>query len=296
MKKVLSGFFTTVLTLVMIFFASSCISLSELLDASEPSDSSRTVSSAPAPSSSAKGNGTTTVSDDGKTTTTVSADGKTITIVTVEDVYKRKTDEPVYTTSYSPGNIVYSDGTMTNYYTLDTSKTPVAVIFDAKNHLGVALTGKELPWAPAQAAGHTAALKTSDVSGEKNWDVIKAADPQGTSTPTKCDENYPAFYYCANYSTKGYENGWYMPSKDEMKTLMYWKSNVEAALKKIPGAEPLNPRGAKGYSDSYWSSSQYISENPGSYGQIFAWAIDTTGYSGSNSKEALKYVRPVHKF
>ena len=50
MKKVLSGFFTTVLTLVMIFFASSCISLSELLDASEPSDSSRTVSSAPAPS------------------------------------------------------------------------------------------------------------------------------------------------------------------------------------------------------------------------------------------------------
>jgi hypothetical protein len=87
-----------------------------------------------------------------------------------------------------------------------------------------------------------------------------------------------------------------MPSKDEMKTLMYWKSNVEAALKKIPGAEPLNPRGAKGYSDSYWSSSQYISENPGSYGQIFAWAIDTTGYANSNSKEALKYVRPVHKF
>ena len=296
MKKVLSGIFTTVLTLVMIFFASSCISLSELMDASGPSDSSRTVSSAPAPSSSAKGNGTTTVSDDGKTTTTVSADGKTITTVTVEDVYKRKTDEPVYTTSYSPGNIVYSDGTMTNYYTLDTSKTPVAVIFDAKNKLGVALTGKELSWAPAQAAGHRAALKTSDVSGEKNWDVIKAADPQGTSTPAKCDENYPAFYYCANYSTKGYENGWYMPSKDEMKTLMYWKSNVEAALKKIPGAEPLNPRGAKGYSDSYWSSSQYISENPGSYGQIFAWAIDTTGYANSNSKEALKYVRPVHKF
>ena len=87
-----------------------------------------------------------------------------------------------------------------------------------------------------------------------------------------------------------------MPSKDEMKTLMYWKSSVEAALKKIPGAEPLNPRGGKGYSDSYWSSSQYISENPGSYGQIFAWAIDTTGFSVSNSKERSNYVRPVHKF
>lgn len=286
MKKVLSGLFTTVLTLALIFYASSCISLSELMGVSGASDSSRTVSSAHVSSSSTKGNSTTTVSDD----------GKTITTVIVEDVYKRKTDESGYTTSYSAGNIVYSDGTMTNFYTLDTSKTPVAVIFDAKNKLGVALTGKELSWAPAQAAGYRAALKTSDVSGEKNWDVIKATDPQGTSTPAKCDENYPAFYYCANYSTKGFENGWYMPSKDEMKTLMYWKSNVEAALKKIPGAEPLNPRAGKGYSDSYWSSSQYISENPGSYGQIFAWAIDTTGYSGSNSKEALKYVRPVHKF
>ena len=286
MKKVLSGIFTTVLTLVMFFSASSCISLSELMDVSGPSNSSRTVSSAHVSSSSSKANSTTTVSDD----------GKTITTVIVEDVYKGKTDESGYTTSYSAGNIVYSDGTMTNYYTLDTSKTPVAVIFDAKNKLGVALTGKELSWAPAQAAGYRAALKTSDVSGEKNWDVIKAADPQGTSTPAKCNENYPAFYYCANYSTKGYENGWYMPSKDEMKTLMYWKSNVEAALKKIPGAEPLNPRGAKGYSDSYWSSSQYISETSGSYGQIFAWAIDTTGYANSNSKEALKYVRPVHKF
>ena len=255
------------------------------MDVSGPSNSSRSVSSAHVSSSSTKGNSTTTVSDD----------GKTITTVTVEDVYTKKTDDSGYTTSYSPGNIVYSDGTMTNFYTLDTSKTPVAVIFDAKNKLGVALTGKELPWAPAEAAGYRAALKTSDVSGEKNWDVIKAADPQGTSTPAKCDENYPAFYYCANYSTKGYENGWYMPSKDEMKTLMYWKSNVEAALKKIPGAEPLNPRGAKGYSDSYWSSSQYISETSGSYGQIFAWAIDTTGYANSNSKEALKYVRPVHK-
>ena len=286
MKKVLSGIFSTVLTLVMIFFASSCISLSELLDASEPSSSSRTVYSAPAPSPNAKGNGTTTVSDD----------GKTITTVIVEDLYKRKTDDPVYTTSYSAGNIVYSDGTMTTYYTVDPSKTPVAVIFDAKNRLGVALTGKELPWAPNKTVGHTAALKTSDVSGEKNWDVIKAADPEGTSTPAKCAENYPAFYYCANYSTQGYENGWYMPSKDELKTLMYWKTNVEAVLKKIPGAEPLNPRAEKYYSDTYWSSSQYISENPGSYGQIFAWAIDTTGYANSNSKEALKYVRPVHKF
>ena len=153
MKKVLSGIFTTVLTLVMIFFASSCISLSELMDVSGSSNSSRTVSSAPAPSSSAKGNGTTTVSDDGKTTTTVSADGKTITTVIVEDVYTKKTDDSGYTTSYSPGNIVYSDGTMTNLYTLDTSKTPVAVIFDAKNKLGVALTGRELSWAPAEAAG-----------------------------------------------------------------------------------------------------------------------------------------------
>ena len=296
MKKVLFGFFSTVLTLVMIFFASSCISLSELLDASGPSDSSRTVSSAPASSSSAKGNGTTTVSDDGKTTTTVSADGKTITTVTVEDVYKRKTDEPVYTTSYSPGNIVYSDGTMTNYYTLDTSKTPVAVIFDAKNKLGVALTGKELPWAPVDATGHTAALKTSDVSGEKNWDVIKAADPQGTATPAKCAENYPAFYYCVNYSTKGYEKDWYMPSKDELKTLMYYSYNIETALKKIPGAEPINPRAEKGYTETYWSSSQYISENPGAYGQIFAWTISTNGYPDSLSKDGLKYVRPIHKF
>lgn len=286
MKKVLSGIFTTVLTLVMVLSASSCISLSELMDVSGPSNSSRTVSSAHVSSSSTKGNSTTTVSDD----------GKTITTVIVEDVYTKRTDDSGYTTSYSPGNIVYSDGTMTNLYTLDTSKTPVAVIFDAKNKLGVALTGKELSWAPAQAAGYRAALKTSDVSGEKNWDVIKAADPQGTSTPAKCDENYPAFYYCANYSTKGYENGWYMPSKDEMKILMNNKYSVEAALKKIPGAEPLNPRGEKGYSDSYWSSSQYISETSGSYGQIFAWAIDTTGYANSNSKEALKYVRPVHKF
>ena len=296
MKKVLSGIFATVLTLVTIFSASSCISLSELLDASESSGSSRTISSATASSSSTKGNGTTTVSDDGKTTTTVSDDGKTITTVIVEDVYKAKTDGPVYTTSYSAGNIVYSDGTMTNFYNVDTSKTPVAVIFDAKNHLGVALTGKELPWAPVDAAGHTAALKTSDVSGEKNWDVIKAADPQGTSTPEKCAENYPAFYYCVNYSTKGYENGWYMPSKDELKTLMYWKSSVEAALEKIPGAEPLNPRAGKGYSDTYWSSSQYISENPGPYGQIFAWKIDTIGSPSSLSKDYSEYVRPIHKF
>ena len=126
--------------------------------------------------------------------------------------------------------------------------------------------------------------------------MIKAADPQGTATPAKCAENYPAFYHCVNYSTKGYEKGWYMPSKDELKTLMNWIYDVETALKKIPGAEPINPRAEKGYTETYWSSSQYITENPGAYGQIFAWQISTTGYPGSLSKDYSKYVRPIHKF
>ncbi|MBP5365564.1 MAG: hypothetical protein J6Y82_06540 [Bacteroidales bacterium] len=192
-------------------------------------------------------------SKNSKVTTTTSADGKTVTTVVVTDLYRRDPNEVRYITYYSWGNVVYSDGTMTDVQSaVDASKTPIAVIFDPKNKLGVALTeAKDLAWAKLHSTGYKTSFNTSTTSGKNNWDVIKAADPEGTSTAAKIAENYPAFDYCNKYSAKGYTTGWYLPARDELKILWSNKYSVNQALKKIKGAELIPESSAE-----YWSSSQ----------------------------------------
>ncbi|MBO4387442.1 MAG: hypothetical protein J5817_10580 [Treponema sp.] len=144
-----------------------------------------------------------------------------------------------------------------------------AVIFDAKNRLGVALTMTSLAWADENSLGYKMNFKTSSTSGADNWNVIKAADPAGTNTPEKCAKNYPAFNYCANYSTPGYKSGWYLPSTAELKMLMYYKYNVENALKRIPGAELINPSASKNAADYYWTSTQWVFKSDGNLANNF---------------------------
>lgn len=287
--------------LAMIFSALGCSTFNELMSDLDA------VSSSGEKLQTANGAKTTTTSKDGKTvTTTVSKDGKTVTTVTVEDLYRRKdTDEPRYITYFAPGNIVYSDGTMTEEYSFDKSKTPVAVIFDAKNRLGVALTMTSLAWADENSAGYKMNFKTSSDSGAGNWNVVKAADPAGTNTPEKCAKNYPAFSYCENYSAPGYGSGWYLPSTAELKMLMYYKYNVENALKRIPGATPINPSASKNAADYYWSSEQWTFKGDGNLANnfiaakahstdLFVNAVDSI--HGTPKSYVYNFVRPIHKF
>ncbi|MCR5126431.1 MAG: DUF1566 domain-containing protein [Treponema sp.] len=283
MKTKTLGCLAAALCLAMIFPALGCSTFNNLKrDLASVSSSS---------SSGKKSNGTKT------TTTTVSDDGKTVTTTIVEDMYRRKdTGEPRYMTYFSPGNIVYSDGTMTDEFSFDKSKTPVAIIFDAKNRLGVALTMTSLAWADEKSAGYKMNFKTSGTSGAENWNVIKAADSAGTKT--NAQKNYPAFNYCANYSTPGYKSGWYLPSSAELKTLMYYKYNVENALKRIPGAKMINPGASKNAMDSYWSSTQWVfTGNANLANDYRAAATYNTNLSVSGTiKSTSNYVRPIRKF
>lgn len=305
MKAKTLGCLAAAFCLAMIFSVLGCSTFDGLMSdlAAVPSSSS----SSGKTSQPANGTKTTSTTKDGKTvTTTVSKDGKTVSTVIVEDMYKRKdTDEPKYVTYFAPGNIVYSDGTMTTEYSFDKSKTPVAVIFDAKNRLGVALTMTSLAWADENSAGYKMNFKTSSTSGADNWNVIKAADPAGTNTPEKCAKNYPAFNYCANYSAPGYKSGWYLPSTAELKMLMYYKYNVENALKRIPGAELINPSASKNAADYYWSSTQWVFKSNENLANnyiaataystnLFANADDST--HGTPKSYIYNFVRPIRKF
>jgi hypothetical protein len=178
------------------------------------------------------------------------------------------------------GDIVFNDGSAEAYsdsLTLTTEQIAgaVAVIFDAASKKGVGLrlgTGK---WAATGTPGCTTTISTlaatkdgGSGADDAEFSGAGATDGSGSLTTLKTDAsitdynatNYPAWDFVENYATTAgltgtYENGWYMPSIQELCKLYQVRTDVNSALSKITGATQLPTSGV------CWSSSQSASDS-----------------------------------
>ena len=230
------------------------------------------------------------------------------------------------TTAKAVGDIVFSDGSATAYSTdltlSDAQKeAAVAVIFYAGSAsdtlgaktLGVGLkntgTDSTLQWArytssDDKAEGYSTnitaiqctssemgsgkaatATFTGDTDGSDNWQALCAAvSDEGTSG------NYPAWEWVNAYATPAtanltgsYANGWYLPTVAELSMLYRAKDTVNSALEKAGGTKITD--------NSYWSSSQYASNDYYAWG---VWFDDGNLYDGY--KDSHKSVCTVRAF
>lgn len=130
---------------------------------------------------------------------------------------------------------------------------------------------------------------TGDTDGSDNWSKICNRDPEGTADSVVA-ENYPAFNwvnsYAATYGLTGtdFEDGWYMPSVEELCILHDNRSTLDNTLDAINGNKL-----ATGW---YWSSCQ----SP--YGDNYAWivAISFGGCYYNGPKSYTQYVCCVRRF
>ncbi|WP_287281403.1 hypothetical protein [Treponema sp.] len=199
------------------------------------------------------------------------------------------------------GDIVFSDGSATAYtseltLTEEQKSKAVAVIFYAGSTsdtlgaktLGVGLkntgTDSTLAWAmnpdtdittiQCTPVGEYAATATfsGDTDGSNNWQVLcNAVNDEDTSG------NYPAWEWVNAYATTtanltgDYVSGWYLPTVAELSMLYRVKDTVNAALEAAGGTKIADA--------TYWSSSQYASDDSGAW---FVWFDD--GYLNVKSK------------
>ena len=124
------------------------------------------------------------------------------------------------------GAILYSDLSCKNY--LDSSKTPIGVIFDIGQRLAVALEQKEeVAWSTTNfdiPALMPYVDYTADKDGKKNtkaiYDYCKANN-----------KSCPAVEYAYTYKTEGTQAGdWYLPSAVELRTLLANFTTINASL------------------------------------------------------------------
>lgn len=126
------------------------------------------------------------------------------------------------------------------------------------------------------AWGDTLLMKTRDtLNGINNMKIIKQSKGWETT--------FPSFYWCESKNGDGI-SGWYLPAKNELKTILVNRIAINETLISI-GAESL-------YGKNYWASTEYS--------QYEAYHADfITGeicyYAVKLSDKAL-YVRAVKEF
>jgi len=139
-------------------------------------------------------------------------------------------------------------------------------------------------WAPQGTTGYNTEFNTSGTAGEDNWEVIQAADWNGSKN---AGTNYPAFNYANTYSSTGYTRGWFLPSRDEVQKLYYNRTTINnsiAAIKEAGGFAVALP--TSGY---VWSSSQR-----GLINGICAYKVNfKDGAIDYNNKYEFNYVYAV---
>ena len=205
-------------------------------------------------------------------------------------------------TALAVGDIVFNDGSASPYtdfnteaMTAEQAAAAVAVIFDDTNVKGVGLKqGTNLVWSTTSAVAFTTSPgpASNDFNGMANMNTIK-----NLSDWSDAATKYPAFYFADNYSTESgltnlgsYANDWYLPARGELQTLDYNLSTVNAAINKIPNAEPL------AINIMYWSSTQPTPDALGATGGSAYYRELGSGYSNPNLQYSPSAVCVIRAF
>ena len=213
--------------------------------------------------------------------------------------------------AYTVGKIVLADKSLVekdSYTAIDPSNPPVGVIcgfstYGIPKMIALHSSDRNLQWAKGGSTGYntkfegiictpsetgsgaaSSATFTGDTDGSDNWSYIESKDAEGTANAVVA-ENYPAFNWVSQYSTKYADKlnnkkfGWYMPSLAELCEVYKNRTEIDASLSKIHALE-----NGSGYADAklvnswYWSSSQYSNI-------ISAWLVDfSDGYVNGNNR------------
>ena len=177
------------------------------------------------------------------------------------------------------GKIIIENGSLVSKDEFDSSTmTAVAVAaalkYNGAELLGLGLQrGEYLQWAPDKTVGYETdfvGIKisqeqtdydgntglysfkfTGDLDGKDNWEYICSVDPEGTKDAAT---NYPAFNFANTYGStyltgSNYEEGWFVPSANELYDIFVNKDMLHESLSLL-GQEYL-----QWYGD-YWTSSQ----------------------------------------
>lgn len=169
------------------------------------------------------------------------------------------------------GDFVYGDKTWSTE--LDSAKTCVGVITDVRSkdfdfigleNLTASFWTNSLGIIPNVVTETNESLALCDFAGKTNSQNIILAKPTESTAAHKC----------AAYSTEGFGAGsWFLPSCGQWGVAQLNRVKIDTSISATIGSDPLS-------SGSYWTSTQYNSNNA----WIFGWANGTKrGTTKSNS-------------
>ena len=157
--------------------------------------------------------------------------------------------------------IAYTDGSISNYDTLDSGKTPVGVCLITSN-VGIVIHPNEITniyWGPTETlvSGITTTqdreVAKTDFAGEENTNAVKNAG-----------NAYPAFYAAYNAVYSDGREG-YLPSLGELEEIRLNATEINVALNLIPNANLLRFNAVH-----YWASTQASNDT------AWRWAFNTS--------------------
>lgn len=197
------------------------------------------------------------------------------------------------------GSILFNDKSCST--SLQAGKMPIGVVFDADEHLAVALNEKKLAWQIGNEE-----VKNVDIPNLENCSNEKTCTTNGKQNTAAILEfgklfrySYPAAEYCVAYAVTvdntSYDTDswyvpdntwfaagtWFLPSFEELYALYTNQVPVNTTLTKI-NATPLTP-------DNYWSSNEIDGH------WVYYKPMDAT-HNGKGSKGLDSYTRPVVQY
>ena len=211
------------------------------------------------------------------------------------------------------GKIIIENGSLVSKDDFDSSTmTAVAVAaalkYNGAELLGLGLQrGENLQWAPDKTVGYETdfvGIKisqeqtdydgntgvysykfTGDLDGKDNWEYICDVDPEGTKDAAT---NYPAFNFANTYGStyltgSNYEEGWFVPSANELYDIFVNKDMLHESL------SLLEQEYLQWYGD-YWTSSQ------GYYNEYSLFMYISERSVNNTSKYDNRSVLAVHSF
>ena len=184
------------------------------------------------------------------------------------------------------GDILYSDKSCSS--NVISSKTPIAVIFDTRNRLAVALKTAKKAWAEGEQGTSFDIPELSNFMSPSSAIVDWFGKNNTRYGIAECQTkgiNCPAFEYVNSYKTEGTQAGdWYLPALGELNAVYASKGILDATLGKIGGE--------KFSEDWQWSSTEGT--------KVDTWSLSFANGNPSliykvNSNNSF-YVRPILAF